>query len=107
MYHCPLNTVDEQCFLYFLSLDSKTGKSKLYKAQLHNQIQKIDTIEKDLVVRQDFYSNDHLFLSGFGTDISFVELKHYSLRAFSSEKLEMNMLILSVLVYHKHLHTRK
>ena len=84
MYPCPISiTVDEQCFLYFLSLDTKTGKSKLYKAQVHNPVQKIDAIEKDLTARQVFYSNDHLFLCGFVTDISFVKLKHYSLRTFS------------------------
>ena len=88
MYPCPISiTVDEQCFLYFLSLDTKTGKSKLYKTQLHNPVQKTDAIEKDLTARQVFYSNDHLFLCGFGTDISFVKLKHYSLRTFSSKKL--------------------
>ena len=65
MYPCLINTVDEQCFLYFLSLDSKTGKSKLYKAQLHNQIQKIDTIEKDLVVRQIFILMIICFYLGF------------------------------------------
>ena len=64
----------------------KTGKSKLYKAQLHNPVQKIDAVEKDLTARQVFYSNDHLFLCGFGTDISFVKLKHYSLKTFSSKK---------------------
>lgn len=63
MYPCSIIiTVDEQCFLYFLSLDTKTGKNKLYRAQLHNQIQKTDTIEKDLIVRQVFYSNDHFFI---------------------------------------------
>ena len=86
MYPCPISiTVDEHCFLYFLSLDTKTGKSKLYKAQLHNPVQNIDAIEKDLTARQVFYSNDHLFLCGFVTDISFVKLKHYSLRTFSSK----------------------
>ena len=87
MYPCPISiTVDEQCCLYFLPLDTKTFKSKLYKAQLHNPVQKIDAIEKDLNVRQAFYSNNHLFFCGFGTDISFVKLKHYSLRTFSSKK---------------------
>ena len=87
MYPCPISiTVDEQCFLYFLSLDTKTGKSKLYKAQLHNLVQKFDVIEKELTARQVFYSNDHLFLFGFSTDISFVKLKYYSLRTFSSKK---------------------
>ena len=84
MYPCAISiTVDEQCFLYFLSLDTKTSKSKLYKAQLQNPVQKIDAIEKDLTARQVFYSNDHLFLCGFGADISFVKLKHYSLRTLS------------------------
>ena len=65
IYPCPIIiTVDEQRFLYFLSLDTKTGKSKLYKAQLNNQIQKIDNIEKDLIARQDFYSNDQFFYLG-------------------------------------------
>ena len=63
MYPCPIIiTVDKQRFLYFLSLDTKTGKSKLYKAQLNNQIQKIDNIEKDLIAREDFYSNDLFFI---------------------------------------------
>ena len=65
MYPCSIViTVDEQRFLYFLSLDTKTGKSKLYKARLNNQIQKIDNIEKDLIAREDFYSNDHFFCLG-------------------------------------------
>ena len=76
-------TIDEQCFLYFLSLDAKTGKSKLYKVQLHNPVQETDVIGKVLTARQVFYSNDHLFLCGFGADISFVKLKHYSLRTLS------------------------
>ena len=63
MYPCSIViTVDEQRFLYFLSLDTKTGKSKLYKARLNNQIQKIDNIEKDLIAREDFYSNDLFFI---------------------------------------------
>ena len=37
-------------------------------------------------ILQHFYSNDHLFLCVFGTDISFVKLKHYSLKIFSSKK---------------------
>ena len=54
MYPCPSSiTVDKQCFLYFLLLDTKTGKSKLYKAQLHNLVQKFDVIEKELTARQD------------------------------------------------------
>ena len=93
-------------FIFFL-LDTKTGKSKLYKVQLHNPIQTIDAIEKDLTARQVFYSNDHLFLCGFNTEISFVKFKHYSLTTFSSNKLLMNMLILSLLVYHKHSLTKK
>ena len=63
MYPCPISvTVNEQRFLFTVneqrffitvneqrfSLDTKTGKSKLYKAQLHNPVQKIDAIEKDL-----------------------------------------------------------
>ena len=33
MYPCPISiTVDEQCFSYFLSLDTKTVKSEPYKA---------------------------------------------------------------------------
>ena len=87
MYPCPISvTVDEQCFLYFLSLDTKTGKSKLNKAQLHNPVQKIDGTEIDLTARQVFYSNDHLLLCGFDTDMSFVKLKHYSFRTFSSNQ---------------------
>ena len=74
-------------FLYFLSLDTKTSKSKLYKTQLHNPVQKLDVIEIDITARQVFYSNYHLFLYGFNTDISFVKLKHYSLRKPSSKKL--------------------
>ena len=39
MYPCHIGiTVDEQCFLYFLSLDTKTDISKLYKAQLLNPV---------------------------------------------------------------------
>ena len=84
MYSWPISiTVDEQCFLYFLLLDTKTGKSRLYKAQ----VQKVDVIEKDLTARQVFYSNYHLFLCGFDTDISFVKLKHYSLRTFPKKTL--------------------
>ena len=87
MYPCVISiTVDEQCFLYFLSFDTKTGKSKLYKAQLHDPVQKIDAIEKDLTARQVFYSNDRLFLCGFATHNTFVKLKHYSLRTFFSKK---------------------
>ena len=47
MYPCPISIpVDEQCFLYFLSLDTKTGKSKFYKTQLHNPVQKLDAIAR-------------------------------------------------------------
>ena len=88
MHPCSISiTVDEHCFLYFLLLDTKTSKSKLYEAQLHNPVQKTDAIEKDLTARQVFYSNGHLFLCWFGADISFVKLKHYSLRTLSSKKL--------------------
>ena len=71
MYPCPISITSPLAlhFLYFLLFDTKTGKSKLYKAQLHNPVQKIDAIEKDLTAREVFCSNDHLFLCGFGTDI--------------------------------------
>ena len=65
-------------FFRFFSIDTKTGISKLYKAQLLIQLKKIMLLEKVLTARQIFYSNDHLFLCGFDTDISFVKLKHYS-----------------------------
>ena len=65
MYPCPRSvTVDKQCFLYFLSLDRKTGKNKLYKVQLHNPVQKIDAIKKDLTARQVFYCNDNFIYVG-------------------------------------------
>ena len=73
MYPCSISiAVDEQCFLYFLSFDIKTCKSKFYKEQLHNPVQKIDAIRKDLTARQIFYSNDHFFSCGFGADILFL-----------------------------------
>ena len=89
-------------FLYFLSFDTKTGKSKLYKAQLHNPVQKIDAIEKYFTARQVFYSNDHLFLCGFGKDILFVKLKHYSLRTFPSKKTLNAYTNFIGVSYHKH-----
>ena len=55
--------------------------------QLHNPIQNIYAIKKDLTARQVFYPNDHLFLCGFGTDILFDKSKHYSLRTFFQKNL--------------------
>ena len=55
MYPCPINiTVDEQCFLSFLSLDTKAGKTKLYKAQLHNLVQKMMLL-KNILLHNKFF----------------------------------------------------
>ena len=87
MYPCAISTtVDEQCFFIFWRLIRKLVKVNFTKRSDKIPFKKLMLLKKILLQDKFFYFNDHLFLCGFGTDISFVKLGHYSLRTFSSNE---------------------
>ena len=96
-------------FYSFCRLIRKVVKVNFTKRSYIMQFKKLMLLKKILLQDKSFVLMVICFLCGFGTDILFIKLKHYSLRTFFSKKkkLSMNMLTLSVLVYHKHLCTRK
>ena len=65
--------------LLFLSLNTVTGLSSLFMAQLHNPVQKIVKL-KDFLAKEVHHVNDIVFMIGKGGPIIFYELEQGALR---------------------------
>ena len=65
--------------LLFLSLNTVTGLSSLFMAQLHNPVQKIVKL-KDFLAKEVHHVNDIVFMVGKGGPIIFYELEQGAMR---------------------------
>ena len=56
-------------------MNAQSGKSTLFMAQLHNPVQKIELLKKDLLAKEVHYKSDVVFLASKHGPNLFYELK--------------------------------
>ena len=66
--------------LLFLTLNTDTGLSSLFMAQLHNPIQKIVKLKEDLFAKEVHHVNNIVFMVGKGGPVIFLELEPGAVR---------------------------
>lgn len=81
MYPNPISIVTGPFgSLLFLSLNTVTGLSSLFMAQLHNPVQKIVKLKEDFLAKEVHHVNDIVFMVGEGGPIIFYELEQGAVR---------------------------